>query len=178
MRMRAVYVLVLANVVAWVAFPPFPAGVGAPWWHFVAYAFSHGPWWHLALNMAGLLTLGLGVERSYGAGQFLALYLALILAAVGLQTGLAPTQPVIGASGAVFGLMALYAGLHPDRRVYLLVLPLAARTLVVTYVGMELVLAVSGWVPTVAHWCHLGGILGAIGVYPFLLRKDDEHATD
>jgi len=104
------------------------------WWRFVSYAFMHAERPdHIVLNMLGLWMFGREIEGLYGPKEFLRLYLALaafggLVWAVGNQLAQgAPQSSVIGASGAVAGIVILYA-LHFPRRILLLffVLPTPA----------------------------------------------------
>ena len=69
--------------------------------------------------------------------------------------------PTIGASGGVFGLLFAYGMLFPNQRVMLLIppIPMKARTLVIVYGAIELLLGATGLQPGVAHFAHLGGML-------------------
>ncbi|MGK9625988.1 rhomboid family intramembrane serine protease, partial [Salmonella enterica subsp. enterica] len=73
----------------------------------------------------------------------------------------APAYPTVGASGGVFGLLLAYGMLFPQQRVMLLIppIPMKARTLVIVYGVIELLLGVTGQQPGVAHFAHLGGML-------------------
>src|SRR3546814_12885501 len=73
----------------------------------------------------------------------------------------APVGPTLGASGGVFGLLLAYGMLFPNQRVMLLIppIPMKARTLVIIYGAIELLLGFTGLQPGVAHFAHLGGML-------------------
>jgi len=116
------------------------------WWRFVTYAFIHdapAPY-HIVLNMLGLWMFGRDIEGLYGAKEFLRLYLALaafggLVWAVGNQlTHGAAESSVVGASGAIAGIVILYA-LHFPRRILLLffVLPMPAWLVGVLMVAMD-----------------------------------------
>jgi len=70
-------------------------------------------------------------------------------------------NPVLGASGGVFGLLLAYGMLFPNQRVMLLFppIPMKARTFVIVFGAIELLLGFTGWQPGVAHFAHLGGML-------------------
>jgi membrane associated rhomboid family serine protease len=78
---------------------------------------------------------------------------------VALLTG--AVYPTVGASGALFGLLLAFGMLFPNRQIMLLIppIPMKARTLVIVYGAIELLLGFSGWQPGVAHFAHLGGML-------------------
>jgi len=136
-------------------------------WQLVSYAFLHGSLMHLAFNMYGLWMFGRELESLLGRKVFLQLYFASVLAA-GLMQVLVTTftggdYPTVGASGGVFGLLLAYAMFFPNRRIMLLFPPVVmrARTFVFVYAAIELYLGVTGTQAGVAHFAHLGGMIGA-----------------
>jgi membrane associated rhomboid family serine protease len=143
--------------------------VGFEPWQLVSYAFLHGGFAHIAFNMYGLYLFGGMTERVLGPRRFLWLYAASVLAAGLVQLfvvssmrshGIAPT---VGASGGVFGVMLAFAMLFPHSRFMLLFppIPLKAWVLVTGYAVIELASGVLGSSSGVAHFAHLGGMLGA-----------------
>ncbi|MDQ3206338.1 MAG: rhomboid family intramembrane serine protease [Pseudomonadota bacterium] len=146
-----------------------PAATGFLPWQLVTYGFMHGNFAHLLFNMIALLMFGAPVEHTWGERRFLTFYMvcvvgaALCQLAVGMWTmseGMRP-YPTVGASGGVFGLLLAYGMLFPHQRVMLLIppIPMKARTLVIVYGLIELMLGFTGWQPGVAHFAHLGGML-------------------
>ena len=148
-----------------------PPGAGFPAqfepWQLVSYAFLHGSVAHLALNMFALWMFGRDCERVLGARRYLMLYVAAVLSAAAAQLAVATltraTAPTIGASGGVFGVLLTFAMLYPDRRIMLLIppIPLPAWLFVTLYGLIELGNGVLGTQAGVAHFAHLGGMLGA-----------------
>ena len=136
-------------------------------WQLVTYAFLHGSVMHIAFNMYGLWMFGRELEALLGRKVFLQLYFASVLSAGILQvlvtTLTGGTYPTVGASGGVFGLLLAYAMYFPNRVIMLLLPPVAlpARMFVFIYAGIELVLGVTGTQAGVAHFAHLGGMIGA-----------------
>lgn len=136
-------------------------------WQVVTYAFLHGNFAHIAFNMFGLWMFGSDLEASFGTRRFLALYFASVIAAAFTQilvtTLMHNPEPTIGASGGVFGLLLTFAVLYPKRIIVLLIppVPLPAWLFVTLYGLIELWLGVSGAEASVAHFAHLGGMLGA-----------------
>jgi membrane associated rhomboid family serine protease len=135
-------------------------------WQLVTYAFLHAGITHIAFNMYGLWMFGRELEFLMGRRVFLQLYFASVLSA-GLMQLLATgysgaTYPTIGASGGVFGLLLAYGILFPNRVIMLLIPPVAlpARMFVILYAGIELMLGVTGAQAGVAHFAHLGGMIG------------------
>ncbi|WP_199030892.1 rhomboid family intramembrane serine protease, partial [Ralstonia sp. ASV6] len=142
-------------------------GVFMPWQP-LTYAFLHANGAHLVLNMFGLYMFGRDVERTLGALRAWLLYVSSILSAALAQIvctalGFLPAAPVIGASGGVFGLLLAYCVLFPHRTVILLIppIPMPAWLLATLYAIVELVLGVSRTQGNVAHFAHLGGMVGS-----------------
>ncbi len=133
-------------------------------WQFVTYAFVHDLQLllHIAFNMFMLWMLGRDVAWVLGRKRFLTLYFA---AAVAGGICMIPwyNAYTLGASGAVFGVMAMFARLFPDRRILVMgIIPMKMKTFVVIIVAMEVILQLSGGTST-AHLAHLGGF--AVGWY-------------
>ncbi|MBU1424018.1 MAG: rhomboid family intramembrane serine protease [Gammaproteobacteria bacterium] len=135
-------------------------------WQLVTYAFLHGSVTHLAFNMYGLWMFGRELEYIMGRRTFLQLYFASILSAGLMQllvmnvTG--GVYPTVGASGGVFGLLLAYGMFFPNRMLMLIFPPVAlpAWLFVTLYAGLELTLGVTGTQAGVAHFAHLGGMVG------------------
>lgn len=146
---------------------PPSAGPGFGLWQLVTYAFLHGNFAHLFFNMFALYMFGGDIERLFGARFYLAYYFACVVSAalchlvVTTWMG-APPYPTVGASGGVFGLLLAFGMYFPHRRVMLLIppIPMQARTFVLLFAVLELVLGVTGTAAGVAHFAHLGGMLG------------------
>ena len=137
-------------------------------WQLVTYSFLHGSLSHLLLNMLGLYMFGGELERIFGAKRFLHLYFAAVIAAAISQLVVtsaagSPPFPTVGASGGIFGLLLAYAMYFPHRVIVLLIppVPLPAWLFVIVYAGVELFLGVTGTQEGVAHFAHLGGMVGA-----------------
>jgi membrane associated rhomboid family serine protease len=136
-------------------------------WQLVTYAFLHGSLLHLAFNMFALYMFGGALERVFGTRRYLTLYFVSVLSAAATQLVVAMLSgaiyPTIGASGGVFGLLLAYGMYFPHNRVMLLFppIPMPARTFVVLYAVLELFLGVTGSQEGVAHFAHLGGMIGA-----------------
>jgi membrane associated rhomboid family serine protease len=135
-------------------------------WQLVTYAFLHGSTMHLAFNMFGLYMFGSELERAFGTRRFVVYWFACVVAAAITQLvvlGLAGTfVPTVGASGGVFGLLLGYAVLFPHRRVMLLFppIPMRARVFVAIYAAIELTLGLTASSSGIAHFAHLGGMVG------------------
>ena len=137
--------------------------VGRWWlWQPVTYIFIHAGFWHFIFNAFMLWMLGRFLEPEMGAARFLRYFLFCGLAAGFFTAFMSPRSaiPVIGASGAVYGLLAAFAFYYPDMKVYLyFIFPLTARQLVLALAALEftLSLAVSG--SKISNVTHLSGLL-------------------
>ena len=147
-------------------FALWPLGVNFAPYQVVTYAFLHGSIMHLFFNMLGLWMFGSELERVWGPKRFLQFYVASLLAAAGMQLVvnmlLGSPFPTVGASGALFGLLLAFGMMFPNRVIMPLFppIPMKARTFVMVFGGLELVLGVTGTQSGVAHFAHLGGMLG------------------
>jgi membrane associated rhomboid family serine protease len=139
-------------------------------WQIITYAFLHstGNVSHLLLNMLGLWMFGAEIERYAGPWRLLACYFASVITAALTQMvvpGLlgAPPAPTIGASGGVFGLLLAYALLFPRRKVVPLIppIPMPAWVFATIYAALELFMGVTGTLSGIAHFAHLGGMIGS-----------------
>ena len=135
-------------------------------WQVVSYAFLHGSLTHLAFNMFGLWMFGSELERVRGTRRMLQFYFASVLVAAAAQlivTGVMGSQaPTVGASGGLFGLLIGFAMVFPRRKITPLIppIPMRAPVFVGLYGAVELTLGVTGSASGVAHFAHLGGLLG------------------
>jgi membrane associated rhomboid family serine protease len=133
-------------------------------WQLVTYAFLHANLNHIFFNMLALLMFGAPLEYTWGTKRFLQFYFVCVVGAGLTYLAWAAlmqfTGPVLGASGGVFGLLLAYGMLFPKQRVMLLFppIPMDARTLVIGYGVIELLLGVLG-TGNIAHFAHLGGML-------------------
>jgi membrane associated rhomboid family serine protease len=151
------------------------AGTGAAIapWQLVTYAFLHGGLLHLAFNMFAVYMFGSAIEQALGTRRYVVLYFVSVLFAAITQLIVAmlsgAVYPTIGASGGVFGLLLAYAIYFPHNRVMLLFppIPMRARVFVVLYAVLELFLGVTGSQEGVAHFAHLGGMIGGYLVLRF-----------
>jgi membrane associated rhomboid family serine protease len=153
-------------------FVPYFGAVGFEPWQLLTSAFLHGGVAHIALNMFALYSFGGMVERAVGSTRFGVLYFASVITASIVQllvvtaTADHGAVPTVGASGGVFGVLLAFAFLYPHARVMLIFppIPMKAWVLVTGYAAIELASGVFGTAQGVAHFAHLGGMLGAAGV--------------
>ena len=162
-------------LVLWFGLWPFSSSPSGPFgpstaflpWQVVTYSFLHGNTLHLAVNMLGLYMFGSEVERVLGQRRYILYYFISVLAAAAAQLIMSvlnpgPPYPTVGASGGVFGLLLAYGMFFPRRIVMLIIppIPMPARVFVFVYAAIELYFGVTGTQAGVAHFAHLGGMLG------------------
>ena len=136
-------------------------------WQIVTYGFLHSTTMlpHILSNMLGLWMFGQDIERALGTRRFVVYYFFCIVGAALAHLGFAAVAhswtPVLGASGAIFGLLLAYGMLFPRNKIYLLFfpVPIEARFFVFIYGLFELLSGLSATNDRVAHFAHLGGML-------------------
>jgi membrane associated rhomboid family serine protease len=154
-------------------------GAERSWFTPLTSMFLHGGWFHLIGNMWFLWLFGNNVEDSMGHVRYLVFYLLSGLAAAAVQTFMNPASvlPMVGASGAISGIMGAYIVLYPRVRVHMLVVLVifVTRIVVPAYLmlGYWFVLQLLGGSMAsegggVAFWAHIGGFLaGALLISVF-----------
>jgi len=178
---NATIILIAANILlfilAWLSpragnvLALIPAAVlrAGAWWQVVTYMFVHGGFQHIFFNMLALFLFGIQLERRMGSTEFLLFYFFTGIGA-GLATVLINSAAglggvaVVGASGAIFGLLLAFASFFPDARIFVFgFFPIRAPTAVALYAGIEIVLQFwnvrTGSRSGVAHLTHLAGLL-------------------
>lgn len=155
------------------------------YWQLLTYMFMHGSWSHLLGNMIGLLFFGLYIERQLGSKEFLLFYLlcGILCGAASLAIYLAAGfygVLLVGASGAVYAVLLLFAVIFPRSTVFIMgIVPAPAPILVAIYAGIAVFEQVFGMNQGVAHMTHLSGFAAAwiyclarYGVNPLKVWKD------
>ncbi len=162
----------------------YPASTAFRWWQPLTHMFMHDGIWHILINMYTLVMFGMVVEQALGSKRFLILFFVTGFGAVLLHTGVeflqvrslvkeytpAPYSAqqiydmiphVLGASGAVYGVLVAFAMLYPEARMTLIFPPvtLDAKWMVAIFIGIELLTGITGTQMGVAHFAHLGGAL-------------------
>ncbi|MBO5189014.1 MAG: rhomboid family intramembrane serine protease [Alistipes sp.] len=142
--------------------------LGVPWAHtyqYITYMFLHANFEHFFFNMFALWMFGRTLEYNLGSQRFLTYYVACGVGAALVQYGVAVLLGelpmfIVGASGAVMGLLLAFGVMHPNAVIMLLIppIPMKAKWFVIIYALIELFL---GWrgVGQVAHFAHVGGML-------------------
>jgi membrane associated rhomboid family serine protease len=166
------------------AFSP-AAWADGRYWTLLTYAWAHAVslfgdpglfWLHIVANMIPLICLGPALEELLGRLRFLGLYVggAIASALVWAFFNQDAQEGIIGASGAIFALIAGVGTASPRTRVivyllFVLPIPMSLRVLAIVVCGTEIVQLIFGWMPEVAHSAHLGG--AAFGVFYVLLMR-------
>jgi membrane associated rhomboid family serine protease len=156
------------TLVVWLGLLPFDVVEHLSAWRLVTYMFVHGGVFHIVFNMIALWMFGAELERTWGTRYFLKFYFVTGIGAGALTVvfSLLPLEishslygsNVIGASGAIYGLLLAYAMYFPDRPIYMyFVFPIPAKIFVAIIGGIALLasLGESG----IANATHLGGLL-------------------
>jgi len=173
-------------LITWFALWPLSASgpIAAPSfqiWQIITYSFLHGSLAHLFFNMLALYMFGAAIEGFFGSRDYLYYYFVCVVSAaichlifVAWIGG--PPVPTIGASGGIYGLLLAYGIYFPRRTVMLLFppIPMPARVFVTLFAALELWFGVTGTASGIAHFAHLGGMLGGFlmiqyrrGRFPF-----------
>ena len=159
--------------------------------HVFTSMFLHGSWMHLIGNMWFLWVFGDNIEDSMGRVRYAIFYLVCGVAAAMTQVLLNPSSviPMVGASGAISGVMGAYLVLYPRVRVYALLIlgffftsiALPAWTMLVYWAAIQLVSGVFGLFASestggVAFWAHVGGFLAGVILIKLFARDGDVEA--
>lgn len=151
--------------------PPFQV------WQVLTYGFMHGGIGHLFFNMFALWMFGSVIEKVWGSKRFLFYYLVCIAGAAAAQLivtyGVLKAYPTVGASGGVFGLLLAFGMMFPRQPIYFIFLPvpIPAKWFVIGYGAIELFFGVTGTLSGIAHFAHLGGMVGGYLLIQYWLGK-------
>ena len=143
---------------------PLASGHFLPW-QVLSYAFLHGDAFHLFFNMFGLWMFGSEIEQLWGQKRYAQFLLASALTAALVQLGFTALMgsfyPTVGISGGLFGLLLAFGMMFPNRVIMPLFppIPMKAKVFVAVFGVLELFLGVGGR-DGIAHFAHLGGMLG------------------
>jgi membrane associated rhomboid family serine protease len=137
-------------------------------WQLITYGFLHDPKnvAHIFFNMFALFMFGRSLERYWGARRFVIYYLVCVIAAgltqLMVQSSGGVQEETIGASGGIFGVLLAFAWYFPRQRLFVIPIPIPipAWLFVTGYALIELFFGVTGREQGVAHFAHLGGLLG------------------
>jgi len=167
----------------WADFAGFPAMGVLP---FFSYMFLHSGWWHVVMNMWMLWIFADNIEDVMGPLRFLAFYLLCGLAALLLHMAfnLTESSPIIGASGAVAGVMGAYVTLYPRGKVLtfipIIIIPYIVRLPAWLFLGFWFATQVLAGlfeqlgapVAGIAWWAHVGGFLAGMFLVRLFMRPE------
>jgi membrane associated rhomboid family serine protease len=142
-------------------------------WQLATYIFLHGGLFHLLFNLLALWMFGGDLEGHWGSGKFLR-YFFLCGIGAGICSVLFSPYIVIGASGAIYGILLAFGWLFPNRLIYIYFLfPIPAKYFVIIFGLIEFFSSVEGAGGGVAHLAHLGGLLFGLFymAYPAVRQK-------
>ncbi len=151
---------------------PSPEGIPLPeWTTLVTYAFVHADVWHLLGNMVFLWVFGDNVEDAVGHLRYLVFYFACAAAGAALHAVMLPASdgPLIGASGAVAGVVGAYLVLHPRTKLWILAfgripLRITARWPLLAWVLLQFASVFTAADDEVAWWAHVGGLAAGVAL--------------
>ncbi len=164
-----VFMFILTNnyprLLSYLALNPINVRFNHAYWQFITYMFVHANFSHLFNNMLSLLIFSVALERSIGTKEYVLYYMftgvfaGLASYITFLLTGSWFTY-LLGASGAVYAVLLLFAVVFPSARVFIFgLIPIRAPVLVAFYFIVEFSLSVVGANDGIAHYCHLFGLL-------------------
>ena len=164
-------------------------------WQPVTYLFLHANMFHILFNLFALWMFGMPVESQWGPKQFLKYYMICGVGAGLVNVVLTPDSlsPIIGASGAIYGLLVAFAMLYPDAVVYLyFFFPIKAKHMAILFGLVEFLAGTSSSSPTVARFAHLAGMvigfiyikwwwaikLKTVGLVKSVLKREDDEEDE
>jgi len=130
-------------------------------WQLITYMFLHGNLMHIFMNMFVLWMFGSEIERNWGTREFYKYYFATGIGAGIFNLIFEPssTIPIIGASGAIYGLLLAFGLLFPERPIFIYFLfPIKAKYFVLIFGALTFISAFSSSNDNIAHFAHLGGM--------------------
>jgi membrane associated rhomboid family serine protease len=145
-------------------------------WQLFTYLFLHGGISHILFNLLALWMFGGELESYWGSGKFLRYFLFCGIGAGICTVVFSPYQviPVVGASGAIYGILLAFGWLFPNRPIYMyFIVPIPAKYFVIIFGLIELYMSIEGTGGGVAHLTHLGGLIFGIlyMAHPTLRQK-------
>lgn len=162
------------TLIAWFGLHPIDIYKKFYLWQSISYMFLHGDFIHILLNMFILWMFGCEVERHWRAKEFLKFYFICGIGAgfFHLIFNLSSEIPVVGASGAIYGILLAFAMLFPDRPIFLFpfFVALKAKYWAIIFATIALLFGLLGGQNGVAHFAHLGGMIIGFIYLKFIWR--------
>jgi membrane associated rhomboid family serine protease len=183
-RMEASVCALGAIPVEMLALQPMESGPcregGLVWSALFTSMFLHGGWFHLIGNLWFLWIFGNNVEDAMGRGRFVVFYLMVggVAALAHVVAEPSSSLPMVGASGAISGIMGAYLVLYPRARVktllvlviFFTVIELPAFVYLAYWFALQLLSSATGDVSGVAFWAHIGGFVAGVLLVPLFRR--------
>ncbi len=145
-------------------------------WTIITYMFLHAGFGHIFFNMLGLFFFGPRLEKELGGTQFFWLYFVSGIAAALVSFVFTPFTAIVGASGAVYGVMLGFAYFWPRERIYVWgIIPVESRIMVLIMTALSLYGGFGGGGDGIAHFAHLGGFVGGF-LYLKLIQRNTRAA--
>ena len=145
----------------------------------ITHMFLHGGWLHIIGNMWYLWIFGDNIENALGRVRFLIFYLVCGLVAAGAQiaTDINSVIPMIGASGAVSGVLGAYILLHPRSRIkvlffFFMVIEIPAVIVLGFYFALQVFNGLYGMDDGIAYWAHIGGFVAGLALVKLMKKKE------
>lgn len=175
--------------------PEWSAAFGLPfdgYFSFLSSLFLHGGWLHIIINMWFIWIFANSIEDRMGHGRFLVFYLSCGLIATFVQWYFDPTLaiPVVGASGAIAGVLGAYFLMYPYARIViwfpLFLLPIFFELPAIAFLGFWVIIQIQnattaimfdGITAEVAWWAHLGGFIAGTFLHPLFLNNEVDETS-
>lgn len=138
----------------------------------ITHQFLHAGFFHIIFNMFALATIAPYVEKELGSRKFLIFYLISGIGAALLHLSIISTNnPMVGASGSLYGILALFTFFKPNEKLFLFFIPIGIRSkyLIPILIGFEIYLGILSKTDGIGHWAHVGGAI--TGSLLFLYNK-------
>ena len=164
---KVAVILSFAFTPAWIGHHNALADKWMPWeFTLITYSFLHASWVHVLGNVASLWVFGDDVEAALGHVRFFLFYIlcAMVGALVHYLSEPSSDVPLVGASGAIAGIVAAYLALHPCRKIWVLALmriplKLSADWVLGFWIFLQILNIVLATSKEVAWWTHIGGLI-------------------
>ncbi|MCW7076649.1 MAG: rhomboid family intramembrane serine protease [Candidatus Syntrophoarchaeum sp.] len=135
-------------------------------WTLITHIFLHGSMGHLFFNMLFLFFFGPALERRVGSNKFLIIFLICgVLGGLG-HILTSPDSAVLGASGALYGVLGALAILEPEMMIFIYFIPMKITYAVLFFAAFDILMAGSG--DMIAHTAHLSGLVGGLLIGKYL----------
>jgi rhomboid-like protein len=169
-----IIIFILGNLLVEQGFPLYenfalwPTGENYKYFQFITHMFIHGDGLHIFFNMLFLISLGPIVEKHFNK-KFTIFYIICGLAAASLHLMVVDSDlPMVGASGAIYGIFLASAFIEPNRKLNFIVIPIYLKYLVSIFFLLEIYDAFTA-IDNVAHFAHIGG--GLMGIILYFINK-------